>query len=362
MKLSHIVAAIEEFAPRALQEPWDNSGLQISLPPEAEGECSGVLLCVDVTEAIIDEAVSRNCNLVLSHHPLIFKGLKALTGRTSAERIAAKALRAGVAVYSAHTSLDSTRGGISYAMARLLGAEVVRVLKPSDMKMVRVSAICPRDKASDLRLLLLEDSALAPDEWEIDRGSLEVDKSEPVPSFDIVHTPLTRVEVTVPAMRVAALRQRLASLPFSVSVDTSDLSDLSNDYGLGVVADFAQPIDMAELIARLKALPAAAKGSFIRANIPAANAQTLVRRIALCGGAGGEFIPLAEAAGAQAYISADIRYHDFADHREGMAIFDIGHFESENCAKDIFNNVLCKKFPNFAVHNSQSEKNPVIYL
>ena len=106
MKLSHIIAALEEYAPLSLQEKWDNSGLQVGLPRESDGECTGALLCLDVTPDIISEAVRRGCNLVVSHHPLIFKGLKSLIGRTVAERTVAEAIRAGVAVYSSHTALD----------------------------------------------------------------------------------------------------------------------------------------------------------------------------------------------------------------------------------------------------------------
>lgn len=358
MRLAYVISAIEEFAPRALQESWDNSGLQIGLPP-GQDECTGVLLCVDVTEAIVAEAVERGCNLVLSHHPLIFKGLRSITGATIPERAAAAAIRAGVAVYSAHTSLDSTDGGVSYAMAGMLGARVLRTLAPTEMPMERISVVCPRDRADDIRLLLLDagpESALSSD---LDRDSLETGSNAGVPDFGILHTPLTRVEVTVPAMRRDAILMRLAGSPVKHTVQVQPLADRPGAYGLGVVAEFAGETTMGRLVAMLHerfGTPA------IRASLAAADSESPVHRIALCGGAGGEFIPAAIAAGAQAYVSADIRYHDFADHRADIALFDIGHYESENCAKDIFYNLLCKKFPNFAVLKSTKETNPVKYL
>ena len=358
MRLAYVISAIEEFAPRALQESWDNSGLQIGLPP-GQDECTGVLLCVDVTEDIVAEAVERGCNLVLSHHPLIFKGLRSLTGATIPERAAAAAIRAGVAVYSAHTSLDSTEGGVSYAMAGMLGARVLRTLAPAEMPMERISVFCPRDRADDIRLLLLDagpESALSSD---LDRDSLETGSTAGVPDFGILHTPLTRVEVTVPAMRRDAILMRLAGSPVTHTVQVQPLADRPGAYGLGVVAEFAGETTMGRLAAMLHerfGTPA------IRSSLIAADTATPVHRIALCGGAGGEFIPAAIAAGAQAYVSADIRYHDFADHRSDIALFDIGHYESENCAKDIFYNLLCKKFPNFAVLKSTKETNPVKYL
>lgn len=360
MKLSHIIAAIEEFAPRGLQESWDNSGLQVALPPEADGECSGVLLCVDVTEAIIAEAVERGCNLVLSHHPLIFKGLKSITGRTPAERTVAAAVRAGVAVYSAHTSLDSTRGGISHAMADLIGARVTGVLVPSQVKMEKISVVCPRDRAEDVQLILLDDPAgLRPTSWSVDADTVaDAPEADGIPAFSLSHTPLTRVEVTVPSIYRNRIMRVLESAPANLTVNVTPLTDRSESYGLGVTAEFATPVAMADLPVLLR--KAFGTGA-IRAS-RAAEADVAVRRIALCGGAGGEFIPDAIAAGVQAYVTADIRYHDFADHRDDIALFDVGHFESENCAKSIFYRLLCEKFPNFAVQNSKLENNPVIYL
>lgn len=363
MKLSYIVAAIEEFAPRVFQEPWDNSGLQVSLPQEAGGECTGVLLCLDVTEDIITEAVERNCNLVLSHHPLIFKGLKTLTGRTPAERAVAAAIRAGVAVYSAHTSLDSTRGGVSYVMAQLLGAKVRRILVPKDMPMERVSVICPRSAAADVRLLMLDgcgDGVENPTSWDVEAAAVDEDRAAAVPTFDIRHTPLTRIELTVPAMNTPALLQRLDSMPIGLKTEVHPLERKVPGFGLGVVAEFDKPV-------ALRDMPALLRQAFgtetIRANVVAGVADGgKVRRIALCGGAGGEFIPQAVAAGADAYVTADIRYHDFADNRSGMALYDVGHFESEKCALTIFYQLLCKKFPNFAVQNSKLDNNPVKYL
>lgn len=269
MTVSNIIAALEEFAPLSLQESWDNSGLQIGLPDGADGECTGVMLCLDVTPAVIAEAREHGCNLVVSHHPLIFKGLKQIAGRTIQERAAADAIRAGIAVYSSHTALDSTESGVSYAMAQKIGARVLRALVGT----------------------------------------------QSTPS--------------------------------------------SHETGLGVLAVFDTPVTMRALVERLHeafAIPAIKASSGYS---PDAEVHT----IALCGGSGGEFIPAAKAAGAQAYVTADIRYHDFADLQESpLAVFDIGHFESERCAEDIIHNVINNKFPNFKVLRSVHEKCPVLYL
>lgn len=360
MKINAIVHALEEYAPRTLQESWDNSGLQIGLPAEADGEVTGVLLCVDVNEAVIAEAIARGFNMVVSHHPLFFKGVKQFTGNSVQQRAAMAAIRGGVAVYSAHTSLDSTRGGVSYAMARALGATVERALSPADRPLVRLTVICPRTAASDVELVLFDNDATDSLAISADRAETHMSADDPVPAFDISHTPMTRVETVVSPDRVSLLMAQLGSMPRAdeLKIDTTSLDNVDPMLGLGVLATLPAPIDMGALAEKIKEVFGT---PCIRANA-AYDPERTVTRLALCGGAGGEFIARASASGAQVYITADVRYHDFCDNPTGMAIFDIGHFESELCATEIFMNVISQKFPNFAVEYSKTDINPVKYL
>ncbi|MCM1067733.1 MAG: Nif3-like dinuclear metal center hexameric protein [Muribaculaceae bacterium] len=361
MKLSYIISAIEEYAPLSLQEKWDNSGLQVGLPPEADGECTGALLCLDVTPDVIAEAVRRGCNLVVSHHPLLFKGLKRLTGRTLAERAVAAAVRAGVAVYSSHTALDSTRGGVSCEMAKLLGATPVRVLAPAACTDLLVRVTCPRAQAADVRLILLGAESAGCDYFDLDGEKANSPEAADFPENIVRHEPLCRVEARMAADAVGAAVRALRDMPGAdrLRVELLALDGSSDLYGLGVVATFDSPVSMV-------ALATLVKERFHRNCFRAGGGYdpaAKVTRIALCGGSGGEFIGMAAAAGAQVYITADVRYHDFVDNADGaMAIFDIGHFESEKCAKDIFYRVITNKFPNFAVYYSEIESNPVKYL
>lgn len=380
MKLSYIIAALEEFAPRTLQEAWDNSGLQIGLPAGTD-EVTGALLCVDVTEDVVAEAAAKGFNLIISHHPLIFKGFKALTGANAPQRAAYAAIRAGIAVYSAHTSLDSTAGGVSYAMARVLGAKVLRVLAPAAIEFRRVTVLCPRTAAADVRMALLDaeagaapcaaNSALSDTAHALNADSrctyvdveeerLAAVQPDPIAGLDITHTALTRVEAIVPAWRTAALAAAVAGVPGgeNARIEISPVDNTDSAAGLGVVAEFAEPITMQALAKLLKekfGVPT------IRASL-AFDPEAPVKRVALCGGAGGEFIAASRAAGADAYITADVRYHDFCDHRTGTVLFDIGHFESEQYATQIFSNVLARKMPSLTTQISESQKNPVIYL
>lgn len=260
-----VAQAIETVAPLRYQEEWDNSGFQLGDP---DGRCTGVLLCVDVTEAIVDEAVARGCSLIVAHHPLIFRGIKQITGRNRVERAVARALRSGLTVYSAHTSIDAAPGGVSWEMARMLDASTIEPLERRT------------DAASGATV------------------------------------------------------------------------------GCGVVATLSTPLTPLNLVRRVKEC----FGSPVaRCTDLPAECHT-IQRVAMCGGAGADFLPQAMAAGAQAYITSDTKYNYFLDHVDDIFLVDIGHYESEMCTKRIFYGILSGKFPNFAIHYSENEKNPINYL
>lgn len=362
MKIHYIIQAIEELAPRYLQESWDNSGLQVGLPPEADGECTGVLICLDVTPEIIREAVDKGCNLVLSHHPLIFKGLKSLAGNTLTEQAVAEAVRSGVAVYSAHTSLDSATGGISHEMALMLGVFPRRVLVPGKDKLMKVTTFAPRESAEQIRLMLLDEPSPLPVlSCSVTETLLEEEtpEKEALATSILKHVPMVSVSTVTPEFRWMELAKRIAGNVENSMVYGEELRDPAIPYGLGVLGPLDAPMPLDLFIGKVREV---FRCKEIRASLGAADPHKAVRMVALCGGSGGEFIDFARRQGADVYITADVRYHDFADHRQGMAVLDIGHYESENCAKSIFYERLCGKFRNFAVYKSQLENNPVIYL
>ena len=257
MKVKDIIREIEEFAPASVQEGWDNSGLIIGSP---EDEISGVLVAFDCTPETVEEAVREGCGMIVTHHPLIFKGLKKIIPGDPVCDAVIKAVREGIAVYAAHTSADKVRGGVSFAMAEKLGLRDVEIL----------------------------------------------------------------------------------------SLD-------SDETGLGAVGNLPAPLPAEDFIALLKK---AFGCKVVKASRPV---EGPVSRVALCGGSGAEFIPLAREKGAQAYVSADISYHNFFT-PEGFMVADIGHFESEVEITDILFSILKKKFPNFAVRISTAMHNPVYYF
>lgn len=253
-----IARAIERFAPRSLQESYDNAGLQVGEPDMA---VSAILICLDVTEEILNEAEHRHCNMIVSHHPLIFRGLKAITGANATQRIAMEAIRRNIAIYSAHTNLDSVRDGVSWEMANMLELSDTQVLSP-------------RPDGSGLGVI----------------GTVS-----PTPSLEF----LRRVKDT---FNVKALRYSAQS------------------------------------------------------------PQLVVRRVAMCGGSGASFIEDAINAGADIYITGDVKYHDFTSYALDILIADIGHFESERCSARIFSRIIADAFPDFPTFISESEQNPVKIL
>ncbi|MDE6099231.1 MAG: Nif3-like dinuclear metal center hexameric protein [Muribaculaceae bacterium] len=352
----HIIEAIEALAHPSYQESWDNTGIQVG---SRRAECSGVLLCVDVTPAIVEEARERGCSLIISHHPLIFKGLKRLSGNTPVEEAVMAAIRYGITVYSCHTALDSARGGVSYTMAEMLGAEVRHVLSPLADRLICLS-VTTDDKGEDsVRMAMIElgaDEQLTRQESCMASAySLESSSDNFV---DIEEQKAVKLTATLPADCIGKIATRLGELTcriFGYRVIPLRQSDPS--LGLGAYAVFEPAISISELISRIKTT----FGSPVVRSTRIDDPERPIRRLGICGGSGGEFIGAALRSGAEAYLSSDIRYHDFVDWQNEILLLDIGHFESESCTKQIFYNAITEKFPNFAVYKSELESNPIKY-
>ena len=261
MKIKDIAAVIERFAPLSLQESYDNSGLVVG---RYDDEVHRALLAVDVTEAALDEAEAEGCDLIITHHPIVFHALKRFNSASYVERCVERAIRSGIALYACHTNLDSAQGGMSWRVGEMIGLRDMRVLQPS---------------------------------------------------------------------------------PSDASV------------GFGVVGDLCRREDAVEFLRRVKQL---FEVGAVRHNFIPDGRE--VQRIAVCTGAGGSLIDTAVAAGADLYLTADLRYNDFMRGENGMIIADIGHFESEICAIQILFDILSKNLCTFAVRKSLCSGNPVNYL
>ncbi len=365
MLIANIISALEDFAPLSLQEDFDNSGLQVG---NKSAECNGVLLCVDVTPAIIDEAIEKGCNLVVSHHPLLFKGLKRITGATLVERTILKAISANIAIYSCHTSADNAFNGVSWKMAELLGLTDVRTLSRQKNKMMKLSVMVPVDHLETVRLALFDAGAGTLGNYDSCSFSTKgegtfraLDGANPY--VGNIHEFHFEQEIRLDVILPVWLKKRVESALCMVhpyEEPAYEFISLENDSpytGLGTIGQYEDPISPYELIEKVKK-------AF---NSPITRCTTfddelMVKRVAMCSGSGSSFIKDAIASGAQAFITSDTRYHDFIDYASDILIVDIGHYESEQCTKDIFYHVITEKFPNFAVYYSDKEQNPINYL
>ncbi|MCH5319750.1 MAG: Nif3-like dinuclear metal center hexameric protein [Paramuribaculum sp.] len=359
-----IISLIEDFAPSALQESYDNCGLQVG---DATLECTGALLCVDARPEIVEEAKRKGLNLIICHHPLFFKGLKRIIGNTQVEKTAWAAIKHDIAIYASHTSLDNARGGVSFSMAEALGLNNIRFLSPQDDKILKLSVWIPRAHALDLRDQLFMAGCGQLGNYDNCSFSVEgtgtfrpLEGSCPADgTINALHSgEEVRLELLLPRWIKSKVEETiLLNHPYEEpAYEFSSVTIGTKSSGLGAVGELSSPITAVSLIERIKST---FNSPVVRCN--RFDIHTPVRKVALCGGSGSSFIENAIREKAQVYITSDTGYHAFVDYADKILIADIGHFESENCAKNIFYGIIKEKFPNFAVEYSKTESNPIIY-
>lgn len=364
--IKNIIDALEAEVNPGLQESWDNTGWQVR-PLDLDVECSGVMVCVDVTDDVIAEAESEGCNLIVSHHPLIFRSLKKLTGDTPVERKVIRLVQSKIAVYSAHTSLDSVAGGVSWYLAKALGLTGIKPLAPRKDELYKMAVYVPAADVDEVAEAMYKAGAGHIGNYDRCRFALKGEGSfRALPGSDPyigaqgndATVEEVKLEMIVPAYRRHAIERaaRKAHPYEEPAIDVYKVEGADMTTGLGAVGNLTEEMTPDLLIARVKT----EYGSPTVRTTPV-DGETKITRVALCGGSGGEFIPLAIAAGAQAYVTSDVRYHDFVDYRDKILIIDTGHYESEKCTTVILSQIISKKFPNFAVKIASTETNSINY-
>lgn len=362
--IQEIISEIEAFAPLELQENWDNCGLLVG---DAHVEATGMLASIDVTESVVDEAIAQGCNLIVAHHPLIFGGLKRITPKTEIERIVIKAIKNDVAIYAAHTNMDVAAHGVSWRMSQKLGLINPKPLVLQKSTLKKLVVYVPVSHAEGVRNALFQ--AGAGQIGNYDSCSFNVNGvgtfrgNETAKPF--VGTPgalhredEVRIESIVPAYNQrAAIAAMLEAHPYEeVAYDIYSLENKNPQIGLGVVAQTENPIPFDVFLQFVKATFRCAT---IRHTAPV---SPTVSTVALCGGAGSSFLSAAKAARADLFITGDFKYHQFFEAENQIAIADIGHYESEQFTKELFYEIVTKKFSKFAVRLSAVETNPITYL
>jgi dinuclear metal center YbgI/SA1388 family protein len=364
MKVSDIITAIELFAPPQLAEDWDNGGL---LTGEPGSDCSGVLCTLDVTLQVIREAKEKGCNLVVSHHPVIFKGLKKVNGGGNTERIIIEAVKNDIALYAAHTALDTVLEGVSGGMAAELGLRNVQVLSVKKGTLRKLTTFAPVAQAEKVRQALFAAGAGHVGNYSecsfngIGTGTFKAGKgADPfVGEIGARHSEEeTRIEVVFPGYsQGAVLSALIAAHPYEeVAYDVLSLQNDHPGFGTGVIGDLETPLSPGAFLQLLEST----FGTGIIRHSPLREGR--VQRVALCGGSGAFLIGAAAARSADFYVTADLKYHDFFLGEGKMVIADIGHFESEQFAPELLYSLLVENFPTFAVLKTSVNTNPVRYF
>jgi len=359
-----ICSCVEEFAPLSFQESWDNCGLLVG---SSEQSVSKVLLTVDVTEAVVAEAVDVQAQMIVSHHPLMVSGVRQLTGSTDSQRAIAMAIRNDIAIYAAHTNLDSAPGGVSYRMAAKIGLYDLQVLSPQESGLQKLVTYIPASHFEQVRQAVFEAGAGHIGNYDSCGFSVEgkgtfhaLDGARPFAGqHGTIHieTELRFETVFSSRFNQQIVTALLNSHPYEEpAYDIYALQNTDTRIGLGLVGKLPTPVSELDFLIRLKEI-------FLAPVIRHTKLKGKeIQKVALCGGSGSSLLANAVHSKADVYVASDFKYHQFADAEHNIFVADVGHFESEECAKEIFYELIIKKIPNFAVHFSKVITNPINYF
>jgi len=363
-KIRDITGYLEQTAPLPLQEDYDNAGL---LTGNENQEIKGILISLDVTEAVIDEAISLGFNLIVSHHPIIFRGLKKLTGSNYVERVIIKAIKNNIALYAIHTNLDNVKNGVNKKIADKLGLTDVKILKAKISGLCKLVSFVPKDNV--LEVLDAVHAAGAGVIGNYDHCSFRTPgtgRFKPNKSanphigkrneFEEVNE--ERIELIYPEHSGHNVIESLkAAHPYEeVAYYIHKLENKSEDVGSGMIGQLENALRVNDFLLTLKK-------TFNLEHFKYTPSQAdKIKKVAVCGGAGSFLIKTAKKAGADAFISADIKYHEYFDADGKILVADIGHYESEAFTKELLFELLKKKFSNIALQLSEVNTNPIRYI
>ena len=365
MLVKDILAAIEAFAPPLYQESYDNVGIQVGNP---DAEVTGVLLSLDVTEAVLDEAMQRGCSMVVCHHPVIFSGIKRLTGRNYVERIVLKAIKNDITIYAAHTNLDNMYNGVNAKIAEKLGLINTSILETKSNTLSKLYTYAPQDVADKVRDALFaagagqvgnyKESSFNTKGTGTFRPGADASPAIGKAGGEREWVEEVKIEVLVEKHNEAAVLKALFNnhIYEEVAYELIPLSNSNQQIGAGMLGTLPNPMEEADFLTLVKKQM---RTDCIRHT--ALNGKK-IEKVALCGGSGSFLLPQAIRAKADIFITGDYKYHQFFDAEGKIIIADIGHYESEQYTPEIFEAILTKKFPTFAVLLSNINTNPVKYF
>ena len=364
MQIQDITNFLESWAPAAYQESYDNSGLLVGNP---KSEVTQVLITLDITEEVIQEAADKGCQLIIAHHPIIFGGLKSLTGKNYVERSVIKAIQNDIGLYAIHTNLDNVQTGVNDKIGQILGVQNRRILAPRPSGLNKLVVFVPiKNKEQVLNSMFKAGAGSIGKYSECSfqsegKGTFkaESDANPYVGEINVRHEESeVRLEVVVPAVYLGAvIKSMTANHPYEeVAYDVYALQNTDPTVGSGMIGELEKEMDTMEFLKKVKNNMKA--GSLRYTPVLKQN----VRKIAWCGGSGSFLLEKAKAAGADIFITSDFKYHQFFDSDNQIVIADIGHYENEQYTSELIASELKKKFSSFAVLLTDTNTNPINYL
>ncbi|MFD2566164.1 Nif3-like dinuclear metal center hexameric protein [Pseudotenacibaculum haliotis] len=364
MTIRDVTKAIEEIAPLNYAEDFDNVGLLVG---NYQTTVKGVLVTLDTLEETVEEAIANNCNLIVSFHPIIFSGLKKLNGNNYVERAVLKAIKNDIAIYATHTALDNSNVGVSARMCEVLGLQNFKVLVPKKGIIKKLTTYVPSSEAKALREKLFE--AGAGNIGNYDECSFNFDGVGTYKGNEASNPTLgekgsqhqekeTCVQVIFESKNEAAVISALLENHSyeEVAYEIIATENIHQDIGMGMIGEFSEAMEENKFLNHVKTT---FKTGCVRHS---AKLEKPVKRVAVLGGSGSFAISNALRNKADAYISADFKYHDFFKAEEKILLADVGHYESEQFTKNLLVEHLTKKFTSFAVILSEKSTNPIYYL
>lgn len=364
MKLKEIADFLENVAPLSLQEDYDNSGLLIG---NKENEVKRALITLDVNEDVLDEAIEKKCDLIISHHPILFNGLKKITGQNHVARIVQKAIENRLSIYSIHTNLDNVfQNGVNQSMGEILTLKKMTVLDPKSNRLNKLIFYSPEDEVENILKALHKAGAgnigsyshcsfrtvgkgvFMPN----DLATPSIGTKNKMSSLDEM-----KVEVLIEDFQINAIVDLLKNVhPYEeVAYEVIPLRNENQEIGSGIIGELAEKMDEISFLSFLKE----------RLNLQSIKYTPYkkeIKKVAIVGGSGSSWLTIAKKRGADAFITSDVKYHQFFD-AEGEILFaDIGHYESEIHTIDLLSNIIQTQFPKFAVLLSKTNTNPIKYF
>ena len=342
--LSELTRFLEQLAPPAYQESYDNARLIVGDP---QMNVTGVLCALDCVEAVLDEARRKDCNVVVAHHPIVFRGLKSLTGRDYVERTVLKAIRENIAIYAIHTNLDAVQTGVNAKICERLGLVDARMLAPKG-NLMRLRVYC---KKGDVSTLVQRLSAVGAGRVNGENG--RVFATDGVGGADGTTRRETRLEFLFPRPLTGALLREIPEV-IRYELETTEVTDRT--VGSGMVGRLPEPMAEADFLTHLKTQ--LRTGCIRHTELRGKPVNT----VAVCGGAGSFLFRKARAARADFFVTADYKYHEFFDADGQLVIADVGHFESEQFTRELLRDRISAEFSTFAARLSEVNTNPVRYF